>query len=85
MCAHVCLSSRMSVLLTSVRRLKASVKATSNIPMPWANSLSRCSLKCWENKVWVQNIMMTDIEATNTETDIADTIHFYGEKITDKG
>lgn len=47
-CMRASLSSGMSVLLTSLSRLKASVKATSNIPIPWANSLSRCSRKCWE-------------------------------------
>lgn len=64
MCVHesvsTCVSqegrSCMSILLTSPRRLKASVRAMSNMPMPLANSLLRCSRKCCENKVWEGNI-----------------------------
>lgn len=55
-CARRCVWSCISKILTSLRRLKASVRAMSNIPMPWANSLSRCSRKCWGNKVWGETL-----------------------------
>lgn len=44
--------------LTSLRRLKASVRAMSSMPIPWANSLSRCSRKCW----WKESLRMKETE-----------------------
>lgn len=46
--------SQLTVVeLTSLRMVKASLRASPSSPMPLANSLSRCSRKCWQITVEV--------------------------------
>lgn len=49
---HLCLTfvKLYAVTLTSLRIVKASDRASPSSPIPLANSLSRCSRKCWQTK-----------------------------------